>query len=268
MQGFFNLKSSILFKWILAVALFFAFNRSFFGAIIGFIIGSGIDNYQNIMKQAGGANQNGRRMSPEDLFNYYQQRTGINDIATMLMALSAAVMKADGKVVKAELDYVKAFFGQQFGNQFNTSHLQTLKKFLDSDSLPLDQIIRDINMRMSIDVRIQLVHYLFSIAKSDGHVSDAEMNVIGGIAQKMGIGNADYESVKNMFYRDTNSDYKILEIEASATDEEVKKAYRKMAIKFHPDKVAQMGEEYQKGANEKFQEIQNAYEAIKKQRGF
>ena len=83
----------------------------------------------------------------------------------------------------------------------------------------------------------------------------------------MGIPQADFESVKNMFYRNVDSDYKILGIEESATDEEVKRAYRKMAVKFHPDKVAQMGEEFQKGAKEKFQKIQEAYEAIKKRRG-
>lgn len=208
------------------------------------------------------------RINPEDLYRYYQQRTGINDVATMLMALSAAVMRADGKVLKAELDYVKAFFNQQFGPRFSAEHLQTLKRFLDSGDIPLDQICRDIQMRMPEEVRIQLIHYLFGIAKSDGTVSESEIKVIEDIAQKLRIPRVEFESVKNMFYRDTNSDYKVLGIDPSASDDEVKKAYRQMAIKFHPDKVAQMGEEFEKGAKEKFQQIQDAYEAIKKQRGF
>ena len=83
----------------------------------------------------------------------------------------------------------------------------------------------------------------------------------------MGVSSVDFESVKNMFYRNVDSDYTILGIDANATDDEVKKAYRKMAIKCHPDKVAQMGEEYVKGAKEKFQQIQDSYEAIKKRRG-
>lgn len=255
-----------MFKWILGVGFYFLFGRNFFAGILGFIIGSGIDNYQRIIAQAKA--QGGGKISPEDLYQYYQQRSGVSDVATMLMALSAAVMKADGKILKAELDYVKAFFSQQFGPKFSTEHLQTLKRFLDSPTIPLDQICRDIQMRMPSEVRVQLVHYLFGIAKADGSVSDIEIDVIKEIAHKLGISPMEFESVKNMFYRDTNSDYKVLGVESSATDEEIKKAYRQMAIKFHPDKVAQMGEEYEKGAKEKFQQIQDSYDAIKKQRGF
>jgi DnaJ like chaperone protein len=121
---------------------------------------------------------------------------------------------------------------------------------------------------MQPEIRIQLIHYLFGIAKSDGSVSQTELNVIHQISQLLGIPDVEFESVKNMFYRDVDSDYKVLGIDASATDDEVKKAYRQMAIKFHPDKVATMGEEFQKGAKEKFQKIQDAYDAIKKNRGF
>lgn len=260
-----------MYKFILAVGGYFLFRGSFFGAILGFLIGSGIDNYQNLKAQfraQGGANgAGGRAFSPEDLFNYYQQRSQTNDVPTMLMALSAAVMKADGKVLKAELNYVKSFFAQQFGPHFNSQHLQTLKQFLDSGSIPLDKICQDIRMRMQPEVRVQLLHYLFGIAKADGDVSPSEIDVIQRISQLMGVQSPDFESVKNMFYRNVDSDYKVLGIEPDATDEEVKKAYRKMAIKFHPDKVSQMGEEYQKGAKEKFQKIQDSYEAIKKRRG-
>jgi len=214
------------------------------------------------------AEKEGRTFSPEELFQYYQQRSSVNDVPTMLMALSAAVMTADGKVLKAELDYVKAFFSQQFGPQFSSTHLKTLKQFIDSGQIPLQQICQDIRTRMQPEVRIQLVHYLFGIAKADGFVSPVEMSVIQDISNMLGIPQVEFESVRNMFYRDVNSDYKVLGIDENATDEEVKKAYRQMAIKFHPDKVAQMGEEFQKGAKEKFQKIQDSYDAIKKTRGF
>ena len=208
------------------------------------------------------------RRGGQDPFEYYRQRASASNVPTMLMALSAAVMKADGKVLKAELDYVKAFFSQQFGNQFTTQHLKVLKQFLDAKQIPLDQICNDIRTRMPREVRVQLVHYMFGIAKADGDVAESEMRVIQNIAQKLSVSQTDFESLKNMFYRDVNSDYKILGVDASASDDEVKKAYRKMAIAHHPDKVASMGEEYQKGAQEKFMKIQEAYENIKKKRGF
>lgn len=259
-----------MFKFIFAVAGYYLFG-SFWGGVLGFLIGSGVDNYQNLKRQfqAQGGGNGGRQFTAEELFKMYQQRsTTSSDVPNMLIALSAAVMKADGKVLKAELNFVKGFFAQQFGPQFNQQHLQTLKQYLDSGNIPLAKICQDIRMRMQPEVRVQLLHYLFGIAKADGNVSDSEIRVIKQIADMMGISSVDFESVKNMFYRDVNSDYKVLGVDESATDDEVKKAYRKMAIKFHPDKVAQMGEEYQKGAKEKFQMINDSYEAIKKRRGF
>ena len=71
-----------------------------------------------------------------------------------------------------------------------------------------------------------------------------------------------------MFYKDANAAYKILEVKEKATDTEVKKAYRKMAVKYHPDKLTHLGEEFQKSAKEKFQKVNEAYETIKKERGF
>jgi DnaJ like chaperone protein len=258
-----------LFKWVLGIGGYFLFGRSLFGGILGFIIGTFIDNYQRVMGQLRQqAKSEGRTFSPEELFQFYQQRSSVNDVPTMLMALSAAVMTADGKVLKAELDYVKSFFAQQFGPQFSSSHLQTLKQFIDSGQIPLQQICQDIRTRMKPEIRIQLIHYLFGIAKADGDVSNVETKVIQQIADMLGISTMEFESVKNMFYRDVNSDFKVLGIDSEATNEEVKKAYRQMAIKFHPDKVASMGEEFQKGAKEKFQKIQDSYEAIKKNRGF
>ena len=229
--------------------------------IIGFVIGSIVDFMSRGKKTK--ASNSGSSTG----YEYYRQRATQYDFPTMLMALSAVVMKADGTVKRVELDYVKSFFTAQFGNQFTREHLQVLKHFLDNSQIPITDICNDIRNRISVDGRIQMVHYLFQVAKADGHVDDREMKIIEQLANKLGIPAMEFDSVKNMFYRSADSDYKILGIEATASDEDVKRAYRKMAIAFHPDKVAQMGEEYQKGAKEKFQQIQDAYENIKRKRG-
>lgn len=253
-----------MYKWILGLGFYFT-TRTLGGGLFGFIIGSLIDRTTS---KYSASNSSSGRKSFQDSFEYYRQQSSRYDIQTMLMALSASVMKADGKVLKIELDFVKRFFASQFGNRFTSEHLQILKNFLDSEKIPLQEICADIRSRMPSEVRVQLIHYLFSIAKADGDVATNEMNVIQKIATMLGVSAVEFESVKNMFYRNVDSDYKILGVESSVTDEEIKKAYRKMAISFHPDKVATMGEEYQKGAKEKFQQIQDAYEAIKKRRGF
>ena len=254
-----------MYKWILGLGFYLTTQRLGL-AFVGFFIGSLID--RTTSKSGASNSSGGRKGGFQDAFEYYRQQSSRFDIQTMLMALSASVMKADGKVLKIELDFVKRFFTSQFGNRFTSEHLQILKNFLDSDKIPLQEICADIRTRMPSEVRVQLIHYLFSIAKADGDVAPAEMNIIQKIATMLGVSAVEFESVKNMFYRNVDSDYKILGVESSVTDEEIKKAYRKMAISFHPDKVATMGEEYQKGAKEKFQQIQDAYEAIKKRRGF
>lgn len=249
-----------MYKWFLGIGFLILTGRYKF-AVIGFIIGYIIDLMSGPrVSQSQGA-------SPNSGYEYYRQRATKYDFPTMLMALSAVVMKADGSVKRVELDYVKSFFNAQFGSQFTREHLQVLKHFLDDGQIPISEICNDIKLRINIDGRIQLIHYLFSIAKADGHVDDQELKIIQELANKLGVPAMEFESLKNMFYRGVDSDYKILGIDASASDEEVKKAYRKMAIAFHPDKVAQMGEEYQKGAKEKFQQIQDAYENLKKKRG-
>jgi DnaJ like chaperone protein len=119
---------------------------------------------------------------------------------------------------------------------------------------------------MDYSSRLQLLHLLFNIAVADGMVNAAEIDAIEKMAGYLGIASSDYMSIRNMFVPETDSAYKILEIEPSATDDEVKKAYRRMAMKYHPDKVGHLGEEFRKSADEKFKKVNEAYEKIKKER--
>ncbi len=233
------------------------------GGILGFALGSAFDAASVTVKDDDVTNSNTRT-------SYSTNRNSaphVGDFTASLLVLSAAVMKSDGKVLKSELDYVKKFLARQFGEANALQQLSMLKEILKQD-IPLHQVCAQIKHYMPHSERLQIIHYLFGISKADDHVHESELQTIHTIASYLGISAADFASLKAMYFKDINSDYKILEIETSATDEEVKKAYRKMAVKFHPDKVAALGEEIQKAANEKFQKVQQAYENIKKQRGF
>lgn len=225
------------------------------GGVLGFALGSAFDAASVTVKDGGGTLSSGG----------YAPHAG--DFAASLLVLSAAVMKSDGKTLKSELEYVKRFLSQQFGEEKAQQQLLLLKEILKQE-IPLHDVCIQIKQYMPHSERLQIIHYLFGISKADGHVHDLELQTIHTISNYLGVNAADFNSLKAMYFRDATSDYKILEIERSATDDEVKKAYRKMAVKFHPDKVAALGEEMQKGAKEKFQNVQEAYENIKKQRGF
>lgn len=255
-----------MYSIILAV-LGFILTKSFLGAVVGFFIGGIVDQSIRIRKNPN-TSKGQSNQSFQDVFEYYRQQTQRYDFPTQLLALSAYMMKSDGVVVKSELNFVKAFLAQQFGPNFSTQHLQTLKHFLDAPSIPIQEICRDISMRAQVEIRIQLLHYLFGIAQSDGQVSDQENRTLQQLAQWLNVPPMDFGSVRGMFKHDIKADYEVLGVDESVSDEEVKKAYRKLAVRYHPDKVASLGEEYQKGAKEKFQRLQEAYDNIKKVRSF
>lgn len=227
------------------------------GAILGFAVGSAIDSsvYTDIERTD---NQTSGRK------RYYTSQP--NDFAISLMVLVAAVMKADGRILKAELDFVKRFFKKQFGSEKTQQHLITLRDILKKD-IPIEEVCIQIRTFTVMSARIQLLHLLFGVASADNDISQQEIDVISRISAYLGIPTHDFNSIKAMFVKQKNSDYQILEIEATVSDEEVKKAYRRMAVKYHPDKVSHMGDEFQHAAKEKFQKVQEAYENIKKQRG-
>lgn len=221
------------------------------GGILGFVVGSVIDGTQV---------SSGR--------HEYQpgQPTTQGGYIMSLLVLVAAVMKADGKILKSELDYTKQFFINSFGVAAAGEAIKILRDLLNQN-IPVTDVCNQIRHNMDHPSRLQLLHFLFGIAAADGVVHEAEHNLIKHIAMHMGISQKDYESIESMFVANTDAAYKILEAEPSATDDELKKAYRKMALKYHPDKVHYLGDEVQKAAHEKFQKVNEAWETIKKQRG-
>jgi DnaJ like chaperone protein len=188
------------------------------------------------------------------------------DFTISLMVLTAAVMKADKKVVRSELDYVRTFLFSQFGDAKTEQLLLVLRDLLKQD-IDIREVALQIKQYMEYPSRLQLIHYLFGIAQADGVSHPDEIRVIELIAGYLGIHANDFASIKAMFIRDLDAAYRVLEITRDASDEEVKKAYRRMAVKYHPDKVAHLGPDVQQSAKEKFQQLNQAYEEIKKQRG-
>jgi DnaJ like chaperone protein len=229
------------------------------GALFGFALGYIADD---------STFKGNKTEQPPQRQNYekYRHHTRTGDFSSALLVLSAAIMKADNKLMKSELDYIRDFFSKQFGEATAAQQVGLLKDLLKRD-IQVKEVCEQIRYYMEHSMRLQLLYYLFGIASSDGKVDKSEMNLIEQIAGYMGLSDKDYESLKAMHYKDTDAAYKILETDKSATDEEIKKTYRRMAMKYHPDKVRGLGEQHEKSAQEKFIKVQEAYEQIKTERG-
>lgn len=223
------------------------------GAIIGFAIGSLFgDSSTTSTKRA----------------QTYSRQTTESNFKASLLVMMACVMKADGTVQKAELNVVKRFLVSNFGEEGALEALQILKRILDQ---PINEVevAQQINFYMNYSAKLQLIRLLFDIAYADGEVNIAELQVIQRISGVFNISHTEFESLKAPYIKhvDVNWAYKALEIQSTATDDEIKKAYRRMAMKYHPDKVASLGDDIKKSATEKFRDVNEAYEHLKKQRG-
>lgn len=225
------------------------------GAVLGYLIANAIEgfgkkDFQEFQRQAQGHSDN----------------THSGDFEVSLLLLSSFVIKADGKIDPRELDFVRSYFVKMYGKDRANHAFRLFKGIIKSETISPRQICLQIQHQMQHAARLQLMHYLFALAKADEIVTSEELDMLHKIAGYLNINPRDFESIKAMFYSDSQSAYKILEIEKTATDQEVKAAYRKMVKKHHPDKLRHLGEEHLKGAQDKFLKIQEAYEQVKKER--
>jgi DnaJ like chaperone protein len=208
----------------------------------------------------------GAVMEHSDTVKPDQTTTRPGDFGVVLLILCGAVMKADEKILKSELEYVKNFFIQQFGVEHTKERMLLFREILKQDYSVAD-VCAQVRMHLDHPSKLQLLHLLFGVSMADGQLHAKEIETIATIAGHLNISREEFESVKAMFVTDTTSAYRILEITPEASDEEVKKAYRKMAAMHHPDKVHHLGEDFRKSAQEKFKSINEAYSSIKKERG-
>ena len=188
-----------------------------------------------------------------------------NSFLMSLLVLSAAVIKADGKTTSQELSTLRSFFARNFGPQAGNEAEEIMKDLLSKD-FNLYEVCTQVRSCMDYSQRLQLYHYLVSLGACDG-LHQREVDILETIATYIGLSESEVDSIFAQFRPSNDSNYRILEITPDATNDDVKKAYRKMAVKYHPDKVATLGEDVQKAAEEKFKAISQAYEAICKERG-
>lgn len=253
-------------KWIGGIVGFMAGGP--LGALAGYALGSLLDN--SVEKIDSGE----YREQSYNGTNYGQR----NSFLFSLLVMSSYIIKADGKVMHSEMEFVRKFLRLNFGENAVTEGNNILLKLFEQQKKmnaqnpmafrnTIYECGEQIKANMSYEERLQLLSFLANIAKSDGNVCSAETDALKEVARAMGLSAKEVDSMLNLGGISLEEAYAVLEIEPTATDDEVKKAYKKLALKHHPDRVATLGDDIRKAAEKKLQDINNAKDIIYKARG-
>jgi DnaJ like chaperone protein len=238
-------------------ALIGGFIGGIIGAIVGLLLGALLDK---IHQDGGQLWLN--RSAPDSVAD-----TDPNDFIIGAILLAGVIVKADGEVDDLELGYVRSFLAEQFGTKQMDDYWHILEQSIQED-FDIKSTTQEIRKTTSYETRLQLVYFLFGIANADYSIDEPEIVAIKVISLHLGVENNEFESIKAMFYKEMNAYYTILEVQPSASDDEVRQAYHQMLKKYHPDKLEHLGEGVKQAATQKFMKVQQAYENIKNERGF
>ena len=270
-------------KWIGSALGWILSGGNVLGAIAGYCIGSLLSEATSTAERENGFNGNGntfRNDYSDTQFNQRPFEEDRNSFLFSMLVLSAYIIKADGKIMHSEMNCVRNFLRNNFGEQAVRQGEDILLKLFEMQkqqgATTFKETIRkscvEISFHMNIGQRLQLLDYLIIIAKVDGTISPEEVYALKEVATYLGLSAQDVDSMLNMEASSNqqiglDEAYKILGISPNATNDEVKAAYRKMALKHHPDRVSTLGDDIREAAEKKFQEINNAKERIYKARG-
>ncbi len=197
---------------------------------------------------------------------YQRAMVGSFNFGLNLITLASAIIKADGKVEQSELDYVRQFFIRNYGPARAQELFKSFNQEINKSSIDLRQVCSGFTQYTSYATREQIMYFLIDLAKADGYITEAEIAKLSEISGYMRIQN--WQRIRALFEESSDQAYKVLGIAKEAEVAEIKKAYRELVKKYHPDKVITDDQALKAGAEEKFKQVQKAYETIQKERNF
>ncbi len=251
-------------KWIGGYLGWSAFGP--LGGILGFVVGALFD----VAVKGYGTQEQAARLTGEQ--DVEGQR---NSFLLSMLVLAGYIIKADGKVMHSEMEFVRNVLRQNFGDEASWQGDQFLRQLFEEQERigqqAFRQRIQDCCLQIAHNVdysgRLQLLNFLVMIGQADGHVPPIELQALKDVAQWMKMSPSEVDSMLHLRGESLDDAYRVLGVSPDATDDELKKAYRRLALEHHPDRVAKLGDDVRKAAEKKFQEINAAKERIWKARG-
>jgi len=270
-------------KWIGAFLGYM--NGGTLGAIAGFVIGTVFDIFTDTKTESTdtySSYESSSANTAEDILNRARQSQSAgsstngdrNGFLFSLMVLSAHIIQADGKIMHSEMELVRQFLRVNFGEsavEQGNSILLRLFEYRKQNGeqawkRQMGEVCQQIRYAMPEEHRLQLVAFLAEIAKADGSVDDSEISELSNVAHNLGLNSQEIDQMLSLGGESLEDAYKVLGLTKDASDEEVRRAYRKLALQYHPDRVATLGDDVKEAAKKKFQELNDAKDRIYKAR--
>ena len=262
-------------KWIVGILGFVAGGP--LGALAGFVLGSLLEGRESENLPGEDASSPGAGRAGTDAGRGYA-RSGGQRVATgsrnsflfSMMVLMSYVIGADGRIMHSEMEYARRFLRTNFGTAAETEGEAILKRLFELRKTATEEAWKEqirkccqqIRYAMAEEQRLQLIAILVEVAKSDGSVAEAEVQALRELADWLGVEAQSVDQLSGLGGETLEEAYRVLGLTPDATDEEVRKAYRQMALKYHPDRVQSLGEDVRKQAEETFKKINEAKERI------
>jgi DnaJ like chaperone protein len=199
-----------------------------------------------------------------------------NRFVWLLVQILINIAKIDGQVTKEEVSTIRRFF------QYNLHYSQTqmlwvrdlIKEAITAD-VTLDSLLQEFRSTFAYEPRLILLELIYQILYTRATVPENELQIARNIARYLEISSYDQRTIEAKYMyrgrqaaaapRDSAEQYyAVLGLEPEADMEAIKKAYRKLSMTYHPDKVRHLGDEFKKVAEEKMKEINAAYDYFKK----
>ncbi|GAX61687.1 heat shock protein [Candidatus Scalindua japonica] len=223
-----------------------------FGAILGTMTG---DFFDKSLKQ-----------TPIGMPSSNQEKS-LNFI-THLVGILVSIAKADGRVSTQEINVIERAF-VSFG--FQGEDLSFIRNLINQTSrvdLDLRAVSYEFKQYSSYEERLSLLRIVYLVAFADKVLHPNEERMINDIISFVEINADDAFEIRAEFCSDNDKHYRILNVTRNSSMEDIKKSYRHLSKQYHPDRVSHLGDEFTRLASDKFQIINNAYEEIKKEKGF
>ena len=199
-----------------------------------------------------------------------------NTFVYLLVNILVKIAQVDGKVTRDEVKTIRHFF--QYNLHYSQNQLFWIKELIKealASGLSLDSLLQEFRQKFAYEPRLILLELIYQVLYSNEEVSQAELQLAENIGNYLGISPYDQRSIAARYKAGFRAAaqpeevvedkyYAILGLSPGASFTEIKAAYRKLSMQYHPDKVGHLGEEFKKVAEEKMKEIHNAYEFLKR----